>query len=135
MPASLVLTAAPVATVQQLTSLLEAHGLSPQDPVAVATGSGALAAGALSAGAYELVLSVAAQPGHHTVQLLGLLAAAIRPGGKLVVQEVGGREGVGWLGRLAALAAPQLPRGVCCLQHSICAALCSVPSPGAAWHS
>jgi hypothetical protein len=103
MPASLVLTSAPVATLQQLSSLLEAHGLSRQDPVAVATSSGALA-GALSAGAYELILSVAAQPGHHTVQLLGLLAAAIRPGGKLVVQEVGGRTGCGggWR-RLAAL--------------------------------
>ena len=98
MPASLVLTAAPVASLQQLSSLLQAHGLSPLDPVAVATSSGALAAGALSAGAYELVLSVAAQPGHHTVQLLGLLAAAIRPGGKLVVQEVGGRAGCGAAG-------------------------------------
>jgi hypothetical protein len=88
MTATLVLTAAPVATVQQLTSLLEAHGVSPQDDVAVATSSGSLSAGALSAGAYDLVLSVAAQAGHHTVQLLGLVAAALKPGAKLVVQEV-----------------------------------------------
>jgi hypothetical protein len=88
MSTTLVLTDAPVATMQQLTSLLDANGLSPRDPVAVATASGALAAGALSAAAYDTVLSVAARPGHHTVQLLGLVAAALKPGGKLVVQEV-----------------------------------------------
>lgn len=100
---TLVLTATPVATLQQLTSLLEAHGVSSLGPVALATSSGTLGAGALSAGAYDAVLSVAGQPGHHTVQLLGLLAAAMKPGGKLVIQEVGcgasrpgGRGGEPW---------------------------------------
>lgn len=89
MPA-LLLTAAPVASLEQLQTLLAAQGLEAASPVAVATGSGALAAGALSAAAYDAVVSVAATPGHHTVQLLGLVVAAMRPGGKLVVQEVGG---------------------------------------------
>lgn len=89
MTACLVLTSAPVAPLEQLTTLLAAQGLPASDAVALATSSGGLAAGALSAGAYDAVVSVAAAPGHHTVQLLGLLAAALRPGGKLVVQEVG----------------------------------------------
>lgn len=93
MPAHLVLTAAPVVTVQQLNSLLQAQGLSPADPVAVATASGSLPAGALSAGAYDTAISVASGPGHHTVELLGKLAATLRPGGRLIVQEVGGCRG------------------------------------------
>lgn len=88
MAATLVLTAAPTATVRQLTSLLEAHGVSPEGNVAVATSSGRLSAGSLGAGAFDLVLSVAAQAGHHTVQLLSVLTAALKPGAKLVVQEV-----------------------------------------------
>jgi hypothetical protein len=88
MTAALFVTASPTATLQQLTSLLQAQGLSAQDSVAVATNSGGLQPGALTAGAFDTVVSFASQPGHHTVQLLGLIAAALKPGGKLVVQEV-----------------------------------------------
>lgn len=54
----------------------------------MATNSGGLQPGALTTGALDTVVSFASQPGHHTVQLLGLIAAALKPGGKLVVQEV-----------------------------------------------
>lgn len=90
MPSCLVLTAAPVATQTDLTTLLAAQGLSDAAPLSLATSSGALAAGALPAAAFDAVVSVAQAPGHHTVALLGLLGAALKPGGKLVVQEVGG---------------------------------------------
>lgn len=89
MPACLMLTAAPVASQGDLTTLLAAQGLSDAAPLALATSSGTLAAGALPAAAYDAVVSVAQAPGHHTVALLGLLGAALKPGGKLVVQEVG----------------------------------------------
>lgn len=89
MAACLVLTAAPVASQDDLTTLLAAQGLSNAAPLALATSSGTLAAGALPPAAYDAVVSVAQAPGHHTVALLGLLGAALKPGGKLVVQEVG----------------------------------------------
>ncbi|PRW51069.1 anamorsin-like protein [Chlorella sorokiniana] len=89
MPACLVLTAAPVASQDDLTTLLAAQGLSDAAPLALATSSGALAAGALPPAAYDAVVSVAQAAGHHTVALLGLLGAALKPGGKLVVQEPG----------------------------------------------
>lgn len=89
MPA-LVLTSAPVASLQQLQALAAAQGVPAGEPLALATSSGGLAATTLSAGAYDTLLSVADRPGHHTVQLLGLAAAALQPGGRLVVQEVRG---------------------------------------------
>lgn len=92
MTAALFVTASPTATLQQLTSLLQAQRLSAQDSVAVATNSGGLQPGALTTGALDTVVSFASQPGHHTVQLLGLIAAALKPGGKLVVQEDGTSE-------------------------------------------
>jgi hypothetical protein len=94
MPSSLLLTADPVASLAQLGAALQAQGLAA-DQTAVATSSGGLGAGALPSGAYDSAMSVAAAPGHHTVALLGLLAAALKPGGRLVVQEVG----VGSVGR------------------------------------
>lgn len=96
MAACLVLTAAPVASQDDLTTLLAAQGLSNAAPLALSTSSGTLAAGALPPAAYDAVVSVAQAPGHHTVALLGLLGAALKPGGKLVVQEVGaGGDAVG----------------------------------------
>ncbi|KAL4447940.1 hypothetical protein ABPG75_005159 [Micractinium tetrahymenae] len=89
MPTSLVLTSAPAVALQQLQALLEAQGLSAAEPVAVATGSGSLAAGTLAAAAYDTIISVASSQGHHSVALLGVLAAALKPGGRLVVQEPG----------------------------------------------
>lgn len=89
MAACLVLTAAPVASQDDLTTLLAAQGLSNAAPLALSTSSGTLAAGALPPAAYDAVVSVAQAPGHHTVALLGLLGAALKPGGKLVVQEPG----------------------------------------------
>lgn len=86
---TLVLTAAPSCTLQQLQGVLSAQGLGAAEAVAVATGSGGLNAGALAAGSYDTVISVADAPGHHTVALLGLAAASLKPGGRLVVQEPG----------------------------------------------
>lgn len=95
MPTALVLTSAPAVTLQQLQTLLEAQGLSSAEQVAVATGSGSLATGSLAAAAYDSVVSVATSQGHHSVALLGQLVAALKPGGRLVVQEV---RGGGWGG-------------------------------------
>lgn len=103
MPTTLVLTSAPAVTLQQLQTLLEAQGLSAAEPVAVATGSGSLVAGALSAAAYDTVISVAASQGHHSVALLGQLVVALKPGGRLVVQEV---RGGGWYKRGAWCRVP-----------------------------
>ncbi|PSC73770.1 anamorsin-like protein [Micractinium conductrix] len=102
MPTSLLLTAAPVVSMEQVNALLEAQGLSAADPAAVATGSGALMPGALSAGAYDVAVLVASAPGHHTVSLLGQLSAALKPGGRLVVQEPGTSEAN--LGKLLLLS-------------------------------
>lgn len=69
---------------------MQAHGLTP-DQITLATNSGTLPAGGLGSG-YDLILSVAhsAAPGHHGVQLLGALAAALRPGGELFVKHEAG---------------------------------------------
>ena len=120
MPTSLLLTAAPVVSMEQVNALLEAQGLSAADPAAVATGSGALMPGALSAGAYDVAVLVASAPGHHTVSLLGQLSAALKPGGRLVVQEVrrgaegGARRSVpGWLVPAAASCPSLTPSHAC----------------------
>lgn len=83
----LVLTSSPVATLQELKTLLESQGLGAAEP-AVATSSGNVAAGTLAAAAYDTIVSVASSQGHHSLPLLGQLVAALKPGGRLVVQEV-----------------------------------------------
>lgn len=91
---ALVLTTSATTNLQDVVSSVDAHGLTP-DQITLATHSAALPAGALGAG-YDLILSVAAEPGHHTVPRLGALAAALRPGGLLVVKQTAEVRAAAW---------------------------------------
>ena len=96
---ALVVIEQPTVCLADVVAVTAAHsGLAP-DQITLATNSGALAADSLGGG-YDLVLSVTRRAGHHTVQLLGALAAALKPGGLLVVKaeaQAGFQVG-GWVG-------------------------------------
>lgn len=86
-PAALVLASEGVIAVQRLTELL-APSQTPLDAATVGTNSGRLTAEDLGRSVYQSAFSVG-PAGHHTLQLLAAVAAALRPGGKLVVREHG----------------------------------------------
>lgn len=73
----------PCLNLQDIASIVAAHGFEP-DEVNIATNSATLAAESLGQG-YDTVLSVA-EPGHHNVQLLGVLNGALKPGGLLIIK-------------------------------------------------
>lgn len=85
---ALVVTAAPVASLQEFQTLLDGELESLRERAKVATASGGLTPGALGRSAYDTIVSCSGAAGHHTVEFLGVLAAALKPGGRLIVKEV-----------------------------------------------
>lgn len=84
---TLAVCASATVTLHDVVSSLEPRGIAA-DQVTLATNCATLAAESLGAG-YDVVLSLASEPGHHSVQRLGALAAVLKPGGVLVVKETG----------------------------------------------
>lgn len=85
-PSVLVAFEAPSVGLHAIGELLAGEGLT-SSAAAVATSSGSLSPESLGKGAYDVVVSTATHPGHHGIQLLGALAAAVKPGGTLVVRQ------------------------------------------------
>jgi hypothetical protein len=77
-------TSSATANLQDVVSSVQAHGIA-FDQVTLATNSACLKAEALGGG-FDTILSVG-KPGDHTVELLGVLAAALKPGGLLIVKK------------------------------------------------
>lgn len=86
---ALLATAAPVASLDEVSDAFNGLGAAQAE---VTTSSGALSAAAASLprAAYDAIVSLAPAPGHHGLPLLSALAAALKPGGKLIVKEKGG---------------------------------------------
>jgi len=87
MPAILVLAAVPVIRAQELLELPTLGDVQLTD-VTLATSSGRITPQDLQRSAYEVAVTTGPS-GHHSVELLGALAAALVPGGKLIVCENG----------------------------------------------
>lgn len=85
MPSVLVLAASKAISAQELTAL-PSLGDVPLADVTVATSSGTLAGCDLAGARFDCAVSTG-PAGHHTVSLLGAVAAALAPGGRLVVHE------------------------------------------------
>ncbi|GAB4818453.1 hypothetical protein N2152v2_005499 [Parachlorella kessleri] len=81
-----VVTSSATTNLQDIVSSVQSHGI-PFDQVTLATNSACLERDALVSG-FHTILSVG-KPGDHTVELLGVLAAALRPGGLLIVKKEG----------------------------------------------
>jgi hypothetical protein len=90
MPSILVLAASRAISAQELTALPSLGEVHLND-VTVATNSGNLNTADLIGSKFDTAVSTGPS-GHHTVSLLGVIANALAPGGKLIVQEEGSEE-------------------------------------------
>lgn len=90
MPSILVLAASRAIRAQELTALPSLGEVHLND-VTVATNSGNLNTADLAGSKFDTAVSTG-PAGHHTVSLLGVIANALAPGGKLIVQEDGSEE-------------------------------------------
>ncbi|KAG7667198.1 putative Anamorsin-like protein [Nannochloris sp. 'desiccata'] len=90
MPSILVLAASRAINAQELTALPSLGEVQLND-VTVATHSGNLNTADLAGSKFETAVSTGPS-GHHTVSLLGVIANALAPGGKLIVQEDGSED-------------------------------------------
>ena len=81
-----VVTSSATTNLQDIVSSVQSHGI-PFDQVTLATNSACLERNVLVSG-FDTILSVG-EPGDHTVELLGVLSAALRPGGLLIVKKEG----------------------------------------------
>lgn len=92
MPSVLVLAASRAISAQQLTAL-PSLGEVQLNEVTVATSSGNLTSEDFAGAKYDAAVSMGPS-GHHSVGLLGVIAGALVPGGKLIIQEGGAGEGL-----------------------------------------
>jgi hypothetical protein len=90
MPSILVLAASRAIGAQELTALPSLGEVQLND-VTVATNSGNLTTADLTGSKFDTAVSTG-PAGHHTVSLLGVVANALAPGGKLIVQEDGSED-------------------------------------------
>lgn len=85
-PTGLLLTSERSIDFKSLNELLTSTGINP-DTVTIATSSGPTTA-QLPASTYETIISLGgATSGHHSVDFLGRLSAALQPAGKLIIKE------------------------------------------------
>jgi anamorsin len=90
MPSILVLAASRAISAQELTALPSLGEVQLND-VTIATNSGNLNIADLAGSKFDTAVSTG-PTGHHTVSLLGVIANALAPGGKLIVQEDGSED-------------------------------------------